>query len=146
MTDETEKKKPSTKKILPKPPKPKKTKLKKTKGTRDIGVDVLPPSSQCSDMDCPFHGTLSVRGQIIEGVVVSDKMQKTVVVKKEYRRFIPKYERYELRTGRYIAHNPTCIDAKVGTKVKIMECKPLAKTKAFVVIEKTGSIIPGRER
>ncbi len=71
-------------------------------------------------------------------------MQKTVVVKKEYRRYIPKYERYEWRTGRYIAHNPSCIDAKVGTKVRIMECKPLAKTKSFVVIEETGSISAGR--
>lgn len=146
MTDETEKKKPSTKKVLPKPPRPKKAKVQKKKGARDIGVDVSAPSAQCNDANCPFHGTLSVRGQIIEGVVVSDKMQKTVVVKKEYRRFIPKYERYEWRTGRYIAHNPSCIDAKVGTKVKIMECKPLAKTKAFVVIEQAGSIIPGRER
>ena len=146
MTNETEKKKPSTKKVLPTPAKPKKAKGQITKGARDIGVDVLPPSAKCNDVNCPFHGTLSVRGQIIEGVVVSDKMQKTVVVKKEYRRFIPKYERYEWRTGRYIAHNPSCIDAKVGTKVKIMECKPLAKTKAFVVIEQAGSIIPGRER
>jgi small subunit ribosomal protein S17 len=146
MTNETEKKKPSTKKVLTKTPRPKKAKVQKTKGVRDIGVDVSAPSARCNDANCPFHGTLSVRGQIIEGVVVSDKMQKTVVVKKEYRRFIPKYERYEWRTGRYIAHNPSCIDAKVGTKVKIMECKPLAKTKAFVVIEQSGSIIPGRER
>jgi small subunit ribosomal protein S17 len=146
MIKEAEKKKKITKKTPPPPPKPKAVKGKKTGGARDIGIDVLQPKTKCTDPDCPFHGTLSVRGQMIEGVVVSDKMQKTVVVKKEYRRFIPKYERYEWRTGRYIAHNPSCIDAKVGSKVKIMECKPLAKTKSFVVIEQTGSIKPGRER
>lgn len=102
---------------------------------RDIGVDVAPPKEQCDDRNCPFHGTLSVRGQIIEGVVVSSKMQKTLVVKKDYRRYIPKYERYEWRTGRYVAHNPLCINAQVGNVVKIMECRPLSKTKAFVVIE-----------
>lgn len=109
--------------------------MKGKQGFRDIGVDVTPPQEQCDDPNCPFHGTLSVRGQIIEGVVVSDKMQKTVIVKKDYRRFIPKYERYEWRTGKYMAYNPPCIDAKIGAKVKIMECRPLSKTKAFVVIE-----------
>jgi small subunit ribosomal protein S17 len=48
---------------------------------------------------------------------------------------MPKYERFEWRTGKYMAHNPPCINAVIGTKVKIMECRPLSKTKAFVVIE-----------
>ncbi len=144
MTEEEKKKKGTKKTKVPPPPKSKPKTVAKGKEARDIGVDVAPPKSSCEDVDCPFHGTLSVRGQIIEGVVVSDKMQKTVVVKKEYRRYIPKYERYEWRTGRYIAHNPTCINAKVGTNVRIMECKPLAKTKSFVVIEETGSITAER--
>lgn len=108
---------------------------KKPQDHRDIGIDVSPPKNRCNDKLCPFHGSLSVRGQIIEGIVVSDKMQKTVVVKKDYRRFIPKYERFEWRTGRYLAHNPPCIDAKIGANVKIMECRPLSKAKTFVVIE-----------
>jgi small subunit ribosomal protein S17 len=144
MLKEKETKKKSTKSKPPRPPK-KKVAVKGAKA-RDIGIDVTPPVKQCNDTNCPFHGKLSVRGQIIEGVVVSDKMQNTVVVKKDYRRYIPKYERYEWRTGRYIAHNPTCISAKVGTKVRIMECRPIAKTKAFVVIEQTGSITKGRGR
>ncbi|UCF09013.1 MAG: 30S ribosomal protein S17 [Thermoplasmata archaeon] len=136
MADETEKKK----KVPRKPRKPKLVKKEKSrtaepKGYRDIGVDVTPPKSPCKDVNCPFHGTLSVRGQIIEGIVVSDRMQSTVTVKKDYRRYIPKYERYELRTGKYAAHNPPCINAKMGSRVKIMECRPLSKTKSFVVIE-----------
>jgi small subunit ribosomal protein S17 len=103
---------------------------------RDIGVDVAPPQNSCDDKKCPFHGRLSVRGQIIEGIVTSDKMMNTVVVKRDFMKFIPKYERYERRTGRYLAHNPSCIDAKIGDPVKIMECRPLSKTKSFVVIEK----------
>ncbi len=136
MVEAGAKKKKTTKKIKA----PKKLTGKEIQGDsehdhRDIGVAVTPPKSQCEDINCPFHGMLSVRGQIIEGVVVSDKMHKTVVVKKEYRRYIPKYERYEWRTGRYVAHNPPCINAKVGDEVKIMECRPLSKTKAFVVLE-----------
>jgi small subunit ribosomal protein S17 len=102
----------------------------------DIGIDVKPPKEKCDDENCPFHGTLKVRGQIIEGKVVSDKMHNTVVVEREYYRHIKKFERYEKRKSRSSAHNPKCIDAKIGDRVKIMECKPISKTKSFVVIEK----------
>jgi small subunit ribosomal protein S17 len=136
MNEDSERKKRTGKKIK----KIKATKkipkeMKRKQGFRDIGIDVTPPEKRCDDSNCPFHGTLPVRGQMIEGVVVSDRMQRTVIVKKDYRRYMPKYERYEWRTGKYLAHNPPCIDAKVGAKVKIMECRPLSKTKAFVVIE-----------
>lgn len=102
----------------------------------DIGIDVELPTKACKDQFCPFHGTLSVRGQILEGVVVSDKMQKSVVVKREYMRLDRKYERLEKRTGKYLAHSPPCLEVKAGDKVKIMECRPLSKTISFVVIEK----------
>lgn len=104
--------------------------------TRNIGIAVKPPTITCNDSKCPFHGKLSVRGQITEGVVVSDKMTNTAVVEREYFRWLPKYERYEKRTSRNSVHNPPCINAKVGDKVKIMECRPLAKTVSFVIIEK----------
>jgi small subunit ribosomal protein S17 len=104
---------------------------------RNIGIDVKSPENVCNDKDCPFHGNLSVRGQIFEGIVVSDKGHNTVVIKREIVRYIPKYERYEKRTTTMVAHNPSCIDAKVGDKVKVAECRPISKTKSFVVIEKT---------
>lgn len=102
---------------------------------RDIGIDVKIPESECNDKNCPFHGKLSVRGQILDGTVVNDKMEKTIIIEKERLRFIPKYERYEKRTSRYPAHNPPCLDAGVGNFVRIMECKPISKTVSFVVIE-----------
>lgn len=94
------------------------------------------PEKSCSDKNCPFHGHLKVRGQIIEGIVVSDGMQNSVVVQKDYLRYIKKYERYEKRRSRILAHNPPCISAKRGDRVKIMECRPISKAKSFVVIEK----------
>ncbi len=103
---------------------------------RDIGVDVKAPEKSCTDKNCPFHGHLKVRGQIIEGVVVSDGMNNSVVVQKDYLRYIKKYERYEKRRSRILAHNPPCISAKRGDRVKIMECRPISKAKSFVVIEK----------
>jgi len=103
---------------------------------RDIGIDVTPPDNECTDHNCPFHGKLGVRGQIFEGTVLSSKMEKTVVIGREYLKMIKKYERYEKRRSTLHAHNPTCIDAKEGDAVKIMECRPLSKTKNFVVIER----------
>jgi len=103
---------------------------------RDIGIDVKEPDRECDDVNCPFHGRLPVRGQIIEGVVVSDKAEKTVVVQRVYMKKIRKYERYEKRRSKIHAHNPPCIAAKAGDVVKIMECRPLSKTKSFVVVEK----------
>ena len=91
---------------------------------------------QCEDKNCPKHGKLSVRGTIIEGMVVSDKAKNTVVVEKEYLHFVPKYERYERRTTRVSAHKPPCIDVKVGDIIKIGECRKVSKTKNFVVLEK----------
>jgi len=103
---------------------------------REIGIDVRLPAKECEDENCPFHGKLPVRGQIIEGVVVSDKAPKTVVVLRSYLKKIRKYERYEKRRSKIHAHNPPCIDAKVGDVVRIAECRPLSKTKSFVVVEK----------
>lgn len=102
----------------------------------NIGLDVTAPEEMCDDGNCPFHGELSVRGQVLEGMVVSAKMDRTVVVQKEYARKIGKYERYEKRRSKIHAHNPPCINAKEGDTVKIAECRPLSKTKSFVVVEK----------
>lgn len=117
--------------------KPKKS-AKTDKAVRDIGVDVEPPKKSCTDQNCPFHGRLPVRGQIIEGVVASDKMDRSVVVSKEYHHYIPKYERYEKRKARYLVHNPPCLGLKVGDKVAIMECRPLSKHVSYVAIENQG--------
>ncbi len=90
----------------------------------------------CEDVNCPFHGKLSTRGLILEGVVASDKMDKTVVVQRD--RFVKsrKYERYMSKRSRILAHNPPCIDARKGEKVRIAECRKLSKNKSFVVIKK----------
>ena len=101
-----------------------------------IGIDVEEPKKKCNDENCPWHGHLKVRGIILEGKVVSTAMQSTVVVERERLHYVPKYERYEKRTSRYKAHLPPCIEVKKGDEVVIMECRPLSKTKHFVVVAK----------
>lgn len=107
----------------------------KKKKVRNIGIDVKMPKGECEDEYCPFHGKLPVRKKIIEGLVVSSKGQKSVVVEKQYLTFLPKYERYERRHSRIAAYNPVCISAKEGDWIKIAECRPLSKTKHHVVVE-----------
>lgn len=73
---------------------------------------------------------------MIRGKVVSTKMDKTVVVEKEHLKNLPKFERYERRTRRYMVHSPPCFKLSPGNEVTIMECRPLSKTVSFVVVEK----------
>lgn len=103
---------------------------------RDIGVPVQnPPKLACSDSNCPYHGHLSIRGRIFEGAVISDKMDKGVVVEWNYLMALKKYKRFMRKKSRVPAHNPPCINAHKGNVVRIAECRPLSKTKSFVVIE-----------
>ena len=103
---------------------------------RNIGIEVVPPKDICQDQKCPYHGILSIRGNILQGKVVSTKARKTAVIKREFLHYLPKYERYERRHSKIHAYNPECISAKEGAIVTIAECRPLSKTKQFVVIEK----------
>jgi small subunit ribosomal protein S17 len=96
-----------------------------------------PPKKSCDDKNCPFHGELPVRGRVLEGSVVSAKMEKTVVVRRDYLHYVPKYKRYERRHGHVPAHSPPCLEVKEGDRVRIAECRPLSKTVSFVVVEKT---------
>ena len=92
------------------------------------------------DQNCPFYGSLRLRGQIIEGTVSSIGMSNSIIVQREVTRYMKKYERYEKRTRKYAAHLPSCIgEVESGDNVRIMECRPLSKTVKFCVIEKGGS-------
>jgi len=102
---------------------------------KTIGLDVKPPEKECEDKKCPWHGTLSVRGKVLEGVIKSAKAQKTAVVEFRHNKFIKKYERYERRKSSIVAYSPPCMKAKDGDNVVVAECRPLSKTKNFVIVE-----------
>lgn len=73
--------------------------------------------------------------KVLKGVVVSDKMQKTVVV--EVNRFVkhPKYGKYMKQSKKYKAHDEENV-YKVGDKVSIEETRPISKDKTFKVVGK----------
>ena len=77
---------------------------------------------------------IPTRGRTFTGIIVSSKAQKTVTVSWDRRVFIPKYERYLTKRSKVKAHNPD-LNLKEGDMVMIKECRPISKTKKFVVVE-----------
>jgi len=119
-----------------------KTKEKTDLGSKKTKVENKPsitvPKESCNDKKCPFHGNLKTRGMIFFGDVIKTDLHKTATVEFKRQLFIPKYERKETRFSRIKSHNPSCINAKMSDKVKIMETRPLSKTKNFVILEVMG--------
>ncbi|VDN22292.1 unnamed protein product [Gongylonema pulchrum] len=56
------------------------------------------------DKKCPFTGNVSIRGRILTGVVVKMKMQRTIVIRRDYLHFVKKYRRYEKRHRNMSVH------------------------------------------
>ena len=102
---------------------------------RNIGVTVASPRKACEDVTCPFHGTLSIRGKLLTGTVSSAKAPGMVVVSREYPRGVAKYKRFQRSKSKVHAYLPSCLEVREGEEVKIAECRRLAKTVSFVVIE-----------
>ena len=71
--------------------------------------------------------------RILQGVVVSDKTDKTVTVRVERRVMHPIYKKFVKRSKKYHAHDEDNRH-KVGDVVRIEECRPISKTKAWRVV------------
>src|SRR3989344_4770835 len=97
--------------------------------TKKIGIEIELPKQECKDNHCPFHGGLKVRGRIFEANVTRVDINKSATVEFINFYYLQKYERYEKRITRLKVHNPPCINAKVDDHVKIMESRPISKTK-----------------
>ena len=74
------------------------------------------------------------RRKTIEGVVISDKMTKTVVVQTERRLQHPLYRRVVRQRSKVYAHDENGV-AKVGSRVRLMETRPLSRLKRWRVVE-----------
>jgi small subunit ribosomal protein S17 len=72
--------------------------------------------------------------KVREGIVVSNKMDKTAVVAVVERVRHPKYAKFVMRTKKLYAHDETN-DVNVGDRVRVMETRPLSKTKVWRVVE-----------
>eukprot|EP00756_Hemistasia_phaeocysticola_P004570 Hpha_TRINITY_DN12898_c0_g3::TRINITY_DN12898_c0_g3_i1::g.24202::m.24202/K02949/RP-S11e, RPS11; small subunit ribosomal protein S11e len=88
------------------------------------------------DKKCPFTGNVSIRGRILRGILRSKKMNRTLIVRRDYLHWITKYQRYEKRHKNFAAHmSPAFPVVKVGDEVVAGECRPLSKTVRFNVLK-----------
>ena len=117
-----------------------------TAGTRwykEIGLGFRTPREAIEgtyiDKKCPFTSDVSIRGRILTGVVVSTKMKRTAIIRREYLHFVKKYNRYEKRHKNLSTHvSPCFVGLKEGDVVTVGQCRPLSKTVRFNVIKVHG--------
>ena len=104
-----------------------------TKAGETLAHTVAPNvDSQPGDASGREAGKRGNRAQKV-GIVASDKMQKTVVVRVDRLVKHPKYRRYVRRTSKFMAHDET--GAGIGDKVRIVETRPLSARKRWRVVE-----------
>ena len=95
---------------------------------RSVGIRI---NLSLADKKCPFTGQVSIRGRILTGTVVSTKMHRTIIIRREYLHFIPKYARYEKRHKNLAAHVSPAFRVEEGDQVTVGQCRPLSKTVGF---------------
>jgi len=71
--------------------------------------------------------------RVMQGTVVSDAADKTIVVKVERRVRHPVYKKFITRSNKYMAHDEAN-SAKAGDVVRIRECRPLSKRKCWELV------------
>ena len=105
--------------------------------TRNIGLPVPEPKKEAdpNDKNNPFNGTLAIRGKLFEGIIVSAKAKNTVVIEKESPVYFTKFKRYARGKSSIHAHVPSNLEVQEGDKVLAAECRPVAKSVSFVVVE-----------
>ena len=71
--------------------------------------------------------------RVLQGLVVSDKADKTIIVRVDRRVMEPLYKKYITRSKRYAAHDEQN-RCKIGEVVRIRECRPISKRKRWEVL------------
>lgn len=127
-----------------------KRKGKKKRFFKDIGLGFKTPAAAIEgsyiDKKCPFTGDVSIRGRILKGICISTKMNKTVIVRRDYLRYVKKYRRFEKRHKNIAAHVSPCFEVKEGDILTIGQCRPLSKTVRFNVLKVESQKVVGNVR
>lgn len=106
---------------------------------RNVGLGFKTPKAASEgtyiDKKCPFVGNVSIRGRILRGVVVSTKMKRTIIVRRPYFHYVPKYNRYEKRHKNFAVHSSPAFVVHEGDQVVFGQCRPLSKTVTFNLLK-----------
>jgi small subunit ribosomal protein S11e len=105
---------------------------------KNVGLGIKTPDAAIEgsfvDKKCPFTGNVSIRGRILTGQIISTKMKRTIIVRRDYLHYIRKYRRFEKRHKNVASHCSPAFAVKEGDIVTIGQCRPLSKTVKFNVI------------
>ena len=115
------------------------SKQKPMRFVKNVGLGIKTPDSAIEgnyvDKKCPFTGNVSIRGRIVKGQVMSTKMKRTIIIRRDYLHYIVKYRRFEKRHKNIAAHcSPAFDSVKDGDIVTVGQCRPLSKTVRFNVL------------
>lgn len=141
---------------------------------KDVGLGFKTPRAaidgQYIDKKCPWTGLVSIRGRILTGKVVSTKMSRTIIIRREYLHYVPKYNRYERRHSKLPVHvspafrgefsfaqmqpysasvaDIACrsLSVNVGDDVIVGQCRPLSKTVKFNLLKIARSAAEKQEK
>uniref|UniRef100_A0A7S4SZ43 Small ribosomal subunit protein uS17 N-terminal domain-containing protein n=1 Tax=Alexandrium monilatum TaxID=311494 RepID=A0A7S4SZ43_9DINO len=106
---------------------------------RNVGLSFQTPKEAKEghyvDKKCPFTGNVSIRGKIMKGMVISTKMKRTIIIRRNYLHYIKKFNRFEKRHSNLSVHCSPAFDPKEGDIVTVGQCRPLAKTVRFNVLK-----------
>ncbi len=104
---------------------------------KGIGVELNTSKEKLQELSQELvKHRIKVRGRVVTGKVVSKDTHGTAKIEWSRIHPIPKYERFEYRKSGVKAHMPKCLNVEVGDLVKAIECRPISKTKKFVIVDK----------
>ncbi|XP_031632344.1 40S ribosomal protein S11 [Contarinia nasturtii] len=114
----------------------------RTRHYREVGLGFKTPKEAIDgtyiDKKCPFTGNVRIRGRILNGIVQKLKMQRTIVIRRDYLHYVRKYSRFEKRHKNMSVHlSPAFRDVEIGDIVTVGECRPISKTVRFNVLKVT---------
>eukprot|EP00429_Kryptoperidinium_foliaceum_P016603 CAMPEP_0176045848 /NCGR_PEP_ID=MMETSP0120_2-20121206/22762_1 /TAXON_ID=160619 /ORGANISM="Kryptoperidinium foliaceum, Strain CCMP 1326" /LENGTH=128 /DNA_ID=CAMNT_0017379257 /DNA_START=1 /DNA_END=384 /DNA_ORIENTATION=- len=94
---------------------------------RNVGLSFSTPKEAKEgnyvDKKCPFTGNVSIRGKILKGMVVSTKMKRTIIIRRNYLHYIKKFGRFEKRHSNMAVHCSPCFEPKEGDIVTVGQCR-----------------------
>lgn len=117
----------------------KKVGKKESRYVKSVGLGIKTPKEAVDmvyiDKKCPFTGNVTIRGRLLSGTVKTTKMDRTIIIRRDYLHYIRKYHRYEKRHKTLPAHCSPCFRVNPGDQVLVGQCRPLSKTVRFNVIK-----------
>merc|ERR1712137_1508693 len=115
-------------------------KAKKLRYVKNVGLGFKTPREAIDgtyiDKKCPFTGNVHIRGRILTGRVLKQKMIRTIVIRRDYLHYIRRYNRFEKKHKNMSVHLSPCFrDVSIGDIVTVGECRPLSKTVKYNVLK-----------